>query len=386
MADYDVIVVGAGPSGSTAARGCAKAGLKTLILDREKLPRFKACGGGVTVKVDRIIDYKIPEEIIERKAYGVRLNYWNKSNSHLREYPITNLVSRSRFDKFLADKTVEAGAELMDGTIVSSVSKEGSTQTVESSEGKFTAKMIVGADGVNSIVSERVRPRLTQDELASTIEAEVPMSPEEIDVKFGNFLDVYFGNSVGIGYGWIFPKNDHISVGVGSLLRMFKNPKQRFIEFLGKMKLPLDVELHPHLIPLGNPKRRVVSDGIILVGDAAGYADPLTGEGIYSAIHSGKLASETIVQAFDKNNFKEEFLSTYHTECRSAFSEEFRRARKAAWVIYGMPFISYPLIIGNKEVLEKYVDILAGETTYKAFKQWAQPKLPSLLLKGLLGR
>jgi len=383
VVDYDVIVVGAGPSGATAARGYAAAGLSTLLLDRERLPRFKACGGGVTIKANQVLGFQIPEDIIERKAYGVRLNYWNKSNSCMREYPITNLVSRSRFDKFLADKAVEAGATLMDGAPVSGVGRDGDLQVVESAEGRLSAKVVVGADGVNSVVSGRVRPKLTQDELASTIEAEIRMDPSEIEGRYASFLDVYFGNSVGAGYGWVFPKRDHVSVGLGSLLRMFKNPKKKFMGFLEKRGLSQDVELHPHLIPLGNPSREVVSDGIILVGDAAGYADPMTGEGIYHAIHSGKLASDTIVRAFGKNDFRREFLRTYHEECRRAFSEEFRRARKASFVVYGMPWLSYPLIIGNNPVLEKYVDVLTGEMTYKSFKRWAIPRTPSLILKGV---
>ena len=384
MVDYDVIVVGAGPSGAMAARGCAKAGLKTLLLDAQKLPRHKPCGGGVTSKADRILDFPIPEDVIERRAYGVRLNYWNKVNARLRERPITTLISRDRFDKLLSDKAVSAGAILMDRTPVSSVSREGSTQVVKSSEGSFKAKVVVGADGVNSVVAERVRPRLKADELASTIEAEIPMSPQEIDEKYGSFLDVYFGDSIGVGYSWVFPKKNHISVGIGSLLKSFKNPKARFMEFLARMDLPRDAKLHPHLIPLGDPKRPVVSDGIILVGDAAGYADPLTGEGIYAALHSGKLASETIASAFQKGDFSENFLSGYHEACRREFSEEFRRARKSALVIYGLPFISYPTILGNKEILDRFIDIMTGEMTYKSFKKWAKPRAPSLILKGLI--
>ena len=383
VADYDVIVGGAGPSGATAARGCARAGLKTLLIDKEKLPRHKACGGGVNAKAERLLDFQIPEEIVERRAYGMRINYWNRTNAFLKKHPITTLVSRDKFDKLLSEKAVEAGAQLMEGVCVSAVSKEGSVQAVETSEGKLRSKILVGADGVNSIVALRVRRKLTAFELASLIEAEVPMSPGEIDDKFNGYLDIYFGNSVGLGYGWIFPKRDSLNVGIGSLLKVFKNPKKRFMEFLNKMKFPTDVELHPHLIPLGDPKRPVVSDGIVLVGDAAGYADPLTGEGIYQAIYSGKLAAHTIATAVQNNNYSKEFLSAYHSNCRHAFSEEFRRARKSALVVYGLPFISYPLIIGNNEVLDKFIDIVTGDLTYKTFKKWAVPKLPSLILKSV---
>jgi flavin-dependent dehydrogenase len=272
----------------------------------------------------------------------------------------------------------------MDGVPVSGVSKDGSLQVVESGEGRFKAPIVVGADGVNSVVAGRVRGRLTPDELASTIEAEVPMSNAEIDRIYGNLLDVYFGTSVGVGYGWVFPKNNHVSVGVGSLLKLFKKPRDRFMEFLQKRDLPSDVELHPHLIPLGNPKRPVVSDGIILAGDAAGYADPLTGEGIYPAIYSGKLTAETIAEAFKSKNFSMEFLSTYHDRCRQAFSEEFRRARKAALVIYGVPIFSYPVVLGSREILDRFIDIQTGAMTYKSFKEWAKPRASSLILKGIL--
>ena len=150
---YDVIVIGAGPSGSILAYLLAVEGLSVLILEKEPLPRYKVCGGGLTYKAINKIPFPI-QPVIEREALGGIVSY--KGNILLKvnvEQPFAALVMRDRFDFYLAQNAIEAGACLREGVTVTGLSQETDWVVAQTSDGDYFGKLLVGADGVNSIVA-----------------------------------------------------------------------------------------------------------------------------------------------------------------------------------------------------------------------------------------
>src|SRR4030042_2159161 len=133
--DYDVIVVGGGPGGSTAARYCAKAGLKTLLIEKERLPRYKPCGGCLSAKTVRLLGFDLTA-VIENTIYGAKFTYCSKDPFFIEsKSPIAFLVMRDRFDQFLIDRASEAGTEILDGEKVTKVEEGSDGEKVELAKG-----------------------------------------------------------------------------------------------------------------------------------------------------------------------------------------------------------------------------------------------------------
>ncbi|MFH1054694.1 MAG: NAD(P)/FAD-dependent oxidoreductase [Candidatus Altiarchaeota archaeon] len=371
--DFDVAVIGAGPAGSTAARECTKAGLRTVLVEKEKLPRFKPCGGGLTAKTLKALGFIVPKEYVLSRLSSVRLHYKELSIRYDSEETMVTTVERDGFDKLLADKAVDAGATLLEGTNVVEVkvSREGCEITAVG--GDITTSVVIGADGVNSTVAKNVRPPFKPEDLVLAYEAEVPSKDAG-----GSVCDIYFDCGC-MGYGWVFPKGNHTSVGLGGVLSGFRDSRRLFNEHMRRVGYNGDVDVHVHLIPIGSNRTETVSDRVILVGDAAGFAEPLTGEGIYYAIRSGQLAAKTITEAQSRGDYSEHALQQYETAWRSEFGEEFRRSRKAMRGLFMAGPLSMRILFSNKEIIEKFSDIQAGRMTYKEFKNWFIRRTPHLM-------
>ncbi|MBU4406627.1 MAG: FAD-dependent monooxygenase, partial [Candidatus Altiarchaeota archaeon] len=169
---YDVIVVGSGPAGSTAARECALRGLNTLVIEKEKLPRHKPCGGAVSSKALSLLDFKIRNDLVERECYGSRLHYGGYEIEARKPYRIGIFTSRDEFDMYLVEKAIDANAELKDAESVKSLTIGDSSVVVRTDKGTYKASAVIGADGVNSGVANYVRPRYNTNEVALAMETE----------------------------------------------------------------------------------------------------------------------------------------------------------------------------------------------------------------------
>ncbi len=172
---YDLIVVGAGPAGASAARTAAKQGLDTLILEKERLPRSKLCGGGLTQKVLAKLDFKLPNDLIEYEAKAVRIHLGENLHTFETKHALVYMTSRSKFDSLLTQKAVDAGATLKDGTMVQNVEARATHVDVNTSIGNFRSKIVIGADGMGGPTArtggfyERWKP----DQVVYAIESEV---------------------------------------------------------------------------------------------------------------------------------------------------------------------------------------------------------------------
>lgn len=372
---YDLIIVGAGPAGTAAARVAAQQGLKTLLLEKEKIPRNKLCGGGVTPKVLRLLDFNLPTDLIECSVRSVRLHVGEDCHNFETDRTLTYMTSRAPFDAFLAEKAVEAGAELKDASRVRSVNVTESYAEVNIHDGSFRSHMIIGADGTAGLVAAgaQLYSHWSPDQVSYAIESEIPVGEGIVQefIQSSGYFDLFFGASPA-GYGWIFPKRDHLTVGVGCTLRKLRDGRGLFEAFV--KSLPGLSEHHvprpqAHLIPLGGAARvPTVGRRVLLAGDSAGFADPFFGEGIYFAILSGQIAGEVVKRACNLGKFDVEHLIAYRKCCRAAFGVDldiaYRVARFSYLEQYDMERVAR-FFFAEKKVQECMIGLIDGSIRYR---------------------
>ena len=272
MAAYDVAIVGGGPAGSTAAYHLATAGVRVLLLDKATFPRDKPCGGGVTGRAARLLPFSIEpvvEDVVDRMECGLR--YRHRFTRHART-PLAFMTQRWRLDHFLLQKAAEAGAEVREG------------ETADARE--LDARIVIGADGCNGSSAKQLG---LADGIVHgvALEANYPLEP-----RFAGAMVIEIAVIRG-GYGWIFPKGDHVNVGVGgngeegSKLRA---ELRRMCEAYG-IDPDSAQDLRGYRLPLLVPGSRLARGRTAVIGDAAGLVDPFSGDGMYEAFLSAKLVA-----------------------------------------------------------------------------------------------
>lgn len=343
---YDIIVVGAGPAGSFAAYSCAKAGLRTLLLEKEKLPRDKPCGGLVGKGALDLAGFDL-ERIAENRITANKIlmdgsEILSKDSEML-------LFKRKKLDYFLAKKAVSEGAELVERAKVSSVRIGAGGASVLCGPESYEGKIIVGADGVGSAVAKSagLNTRTAKDlclSIESGINAKnICMAQEKNYAEFCLYSDF-------VGYFWIFPSKDYVNVGVGAPLEGGSNLQQKLSWFLKKRGISKKGAVKAHMIPL-SVLPKIYSRRLVLVGDAAGFVNPISGGGIGLALASAKKAADACVNAVRKNDFSPEFLGAYQSSCRKEI-EFIKKQRRYA------DFFSW--LIRNRLVSARSAKLLLG--------------------------
>jgi geranylgeranyl reductase family protein len=277
VASYDVAILGAGPAGSTAAYRLATAGARVLLLDKATFPRDKPCGGGVTGRAERLLPFSIEpvvEDVIDRLDCG--LQYRHRFTRRPRT-PLAYLTQRRRLDHFLLRKAEEAGAEVREG------------ETADARE--LDARIVIGADGCNGSSAKQLG---LADRVAHgvALEANYPWEP-----RFAGAMTLEIAVIRG-GYGWIFPKGDHVNVGVGGNgeeAPRLRAELRRMCEAHG-IDPEASQDMRGYRLPMRLPESRLARGTTAVIGDAAGLVDPFTGDGMYEAFLSAQLVSDAALE------------------------------------------------------------------------------------------
>jgi geranylgeranyl reductase family protein len=358
---YDVIVIGAGPAGAVAASRTACMGLHTLLIEKEHLPRYMACGGGLTQAITRHIDFDY-SATVERVVTGLTLSYKRGPEYTLCPPGLKiEMVSRNRFDHRLVEEAVRSGAKLIEGIKVVAV-EEGKREAAVRTEGgeTFQGRIVVGADGSNSVVAHAAG--LKGDRFGIALAGEMYPVDGIIRGIFSDRIFLRFGD-IQNGYGWIFPKGDHYSIGVltrSSRCSAFSSIYENFKEHFSFLKHAEERIRCGRLLPLNRGYRTLNTGRICLVGDAASLVDPLTGEGIRHAIHSGVLAADSIHSSLSKSGALTE---QYTRDINKQIVEDFIPAMQLARLFYRFPSLLYI----SKKYEREIGQIINGEARYRDF-------------------
>src|SRR5437588_529257 len=333
-----VVVVGAGPAGATAARALALAGLPVRLLDRSIFPRNKPCGGGISVRVLGRFPYLERElpRIVTHTLSRLHLEGPDGRSAVVRsDVPAALMIRRLEFDALLVSLAVDAGAELVTGAdIVRASMADGPVLLVARDGRRFEADTLIAADGVHSVIARRLglNPGWPASSVALDMMEETPrtvlrdLDPATLWVAYG-----YDGP----GYAYIFPKRDHANVGIGYLLSHYRaaigsSPYELQRAFIDRLRArgilageSVRGNFTPFLIPVGGPLRRPGRGRVLLAGDAGGFVNAFTAEGIYYAMVSGDLAARSVV---DNGNARRarHVAARYRRACSREIGRELR--------------------------------------------------------------
>lgn len=299
MLKFDVAVIGSGPSGASAALKLAKAGLSTVVVEKAKLPRYKVCGGGFVYRGRKDMSFDI-SEVVEKEFHTVDIYLGKKLHFRTeREKPIISMIMRDSFDNLIIEKAKEYGVTLLEDTEVKGLEfqEENTTTIIKTTAEDVLAKFVIAADGAYSPVAKMAGWKEDTRTLIPALEYEVEVSDQEY-AKFSN--EVRFDiDAVPAGYAWNFPKKNHLSIGVGIFQKKKLNLHQLCQAYIDKLGIKdiKSISKHGFQIPVSPRTDGFIKHNVFLIGDAAGFADPITAEGISNAIYSGNLVADAIVES-----------------------------------------------------------------------------------------
>ncbi|MFW9831653.1 MAG: NAD(P)/FAD-dependent oxidoreductase [Candidatus Thorarchaeota archaeon] len=325
--DYDVIIVGAGPAGATAAKCLLdlRPDTQVLLLDKAKqFPRKKPCGGYLGAEVLELFPYLKGKEgyFVESES---RQGILHSPDLRYRVSGRTRMlgVLRETFDAYLVGLAKQVGAQFGMSSRVIDVKHEFDYMSLSLSDGRhLTTRLVIGADGASSVVARRskLHPGWLPHEICRTMVKEFPVNSEYIVDKYGPDRPVHLFlkfNQIP-GYAWVFPKAHHINVGLGC----FANYPIRLVDYFrvllrilkAREMLPKSANIRgveAGICPTMGPILKTQIDRLLLIGDAAGFVSPSTGAGIVPGMQSGQLAAQTFAEALDCGRFDSNFLQRY---------------------------------------------------------------------------
>lgn len=369
MLQFDAVVVGSGPAGGMAAYEMAKAGLKVAILEKETLPRYKTCGGGLVFRGREMLPFDI-SSVIEREYADINIyfKHLEKPLHAKRDYPIVTMIMRDKLDHLIVKEAEKFGAVLLENHSLQKL-EQGEGLVLYTDQGTIHTKYLVAADGVMGPTAKLAGWKETR-KMMPALEYEVQVSEADFErlSKEARF-DI---DAIPYGYGWCFPKANHLSIGVGTFKKDRINLRKYYQEYLQTLGIKeiVSEEAHGFQIPISHRSDRLVHGKIFMVGDAAGFADPLTAEGITNGIHSGIMAGRAIAKYADEPANAER---AYREALEERLIPELKFSGILASFFYGFTSIRNYLVKNDgQRFCEILTDLFTGKLTLtKDLKQRA---------------
>jgi geranylgeranyl reductase family protein len=363
--DCDVAVVGAGPAGACAAKLLARAGLRTIILEKCEIPRYKTCGGGVVARALKLLGVSsIP--VAQRLCHSAEFVLAEGLSFRVeRPYPVVYMTMRDEFDAWLTQLACDAGAALRTHCAVEDVTISPEQVRLQTNAGDVVARYVVAAEGAAGPLAKKAgfpdRRRV-----AAALELEVRVDDPDFE-RLSQSARFDFPPVPG-GYAWSFPKRSHLSMGVGLLNRgnaaiNLNQCFERYLVDLGIAKHEV-IARHGFVIPTAPRDKTLAGGRICLVGDAAGLADPISAEGITPAIQSATLAARAIISGFPDPTA---IAGEYHAALARDVLPELFLGRQLARLLFDFPRLRNRLFRWRGQMLaEAMTHVIAGKATYKS--------------------
>jgi geranylgeranyl reductase family protein len=362
---YDVTIVGSGPAGTTAAIQLARQGLKVCLVEKLSHPRYKVCGGGVTARAANLLPISL-DAVLEEPCCRFELYIQGREQNFIiqRDKPIIFMVMRANLDALLLAEAKKLGVEIFENTTAKDVTQKNGWVTLLTNRAPLRSSFLIAADGVASIVALRGGWPVNLSSIPA-LECEVAVDRATLE-RFSGAARFDLDHPCR-GYSWVFPKKKHLSVGVLSMARNAAGLKESFYAYLEMLNIHSVEPLEPHgaLIPV-KPRPELLARGrILLVGDAAGLADPISAEGISNALLSSLLVAQAVTEgAMDP----EKVTSIYQRYLEISILRELGIAERHARMLYEHRHIRNIMfrLIGEK-FCEKLIDVTMEERSFASF-------------------
>ncbi len=392
---YDVIVSGAGPAGSVAAYHCAKLGLSTLLLERGDIPRPKCCAGGMLLRALSCLPFDLPPDVVQKEIKGFVMQIGDYRREFDFQESVGVVVKREMLDSFLARQAEKEGATMWTSSGVSEVVESDNTVQVTTSQGVVEGRTMIVAEGATSRSARQLFGDYPKEQLAMGMATNVSFASDvgnAIEIHLIGTPTAHFRFRTGFPLnGWMFPhvRGANIgAVGLGAtkqqLLDAVETIKRLVVARHGSILSSDGISAHP--IPIA-PRKVLHSQRALAVGDAAGLANPITGEGMTYAFTSGRLAATAVKAAVEHGNAPAAFRE-YEARCRDAMIRDLRAAALLSPVLHRLVGV-----VDTRKFLENFhqedelvkacLEIAQGRAKWQLLARLAIPRFPRLFFSSL---